>query len=447
MSPSDFLANSPDEYHAAKIGLTPPNVERGEFVSTHPTQFTSPYATALESPGGYTPMTCTSDSSLPALAEPMARSDTNDVLCDGFDMFRMDSVTKHTKASNLMESSNFTQVRDVDHNQLFSFTSNGVTNSGYTNDFSHFTFLPDDDFQGSSSSPSSFEMKPSPSTGSDSSSVSVSSQSRLSATMASKEAVTRNSNSRPIAPKMDRYGDASSTGADVPEPKIIAVQAEDGTVKHKAEISRQVRQPQQRKTTFCSFCNDQPQGFHGDHELRRHIDRHHSQIRKVWICKDASADGAFLSNCKACRNGKTYGANYNAAAHLRRAHFNPCKNRRGGRGKKSENRGGMGGGNWPPMEELKNWMYERFEVNVGGRVVIQEIFPDKTAQPGAFEEQQGNCHLNNMAYDFNLDSDLSQGPGMPFYDTLPDPVYYDNALAQNFVNTIMPPNISYDPSG
>jgi hypothetical protein len=135
-----------------------------------------------------------------------------------------------------------------------------------------------------------------------------------------------------------------------------------------AEMPRTARQQPQRKMTFCALCNDHPQGFHGDHELRRHMDRHHTTHHKVWICKDNSASGGPLpvlplSKCKACRNNKTYGASYNAAAHLRRAHFHPCRDKRGGRGKVSEGRGGMGGGEEPPMEELKNWMYEQVQVN------------------------------------------------------------------------------------
>jgi hypothetical protein len=106
----------------------------------------------------------------------------------------------------------------------------------------------------------------------------------------------------------------------------------------------------------------------------RHIDRQHTTYRKVWICKDSTLkDGSRpvvpLSNCKACRNNKTYGAQYNAAAHLRRMHFFPCKSKRGGRGKVTEGRGGMGGGEEPPMDELKNWMYEKVEVNVAGNVL------------------------------------------------------------------------------
>lgn len=85
----------------------------------------------------------------------------------------------------------------------------------------------------------------------------------------------------------------------------------------------------------------------------------------------------------ACRAGKTYGANYNAAAHLRRAHFNPPKYKRGGRGKKSEGRGGMGGGNKPSMDELKNWMFEEWEININGRIVSRETPVD---EPVAFPD-------------------------------------------------------------
>jgi hypothetical protein len=68
-----------------------------------------------------------------------------------------------------------------------------------------------------------------------------------------------------------------------------------------------------------------------------------------------------LSRCKACKiQKKRYGAYYNAAAHLRRAHFKP---KRKGRGKDVErDRGGSGGGDWPPMSELKFWMKEVEEV-------------------------------------------------------------------------------------
>jgi hypothetical protein len=153
-------------------------------------------------------------------------------------------------------------------------------------------------------------------------------------------------------------------------PKIAEATSGDGTIRHKAEIPRTTRQQPQRRTTFCQLCGDHPQGFHGEHELRRHVERHHTTHRKVWICKDNPlTDGRRpvvpFSNCKACRNHKTYGANYNAAAHLRRTHFFPCKNKRGG----------MGGGEELPMDELKDWMYEKMEVNTAGNV-LQSTSPE-----------------------------------------------------------------------
>ena len=457
MSPADFLAKSVEDCLTPPISLTPPTIgERGEFITTHTSQLTSPYISAIESPGSYSsPATATSDSSLTApstiLSEPMTRSNTNDVLCEGFGMFRMDSLTKPSMSKptnpDMLEST-FAKMHDVDHAHLFSFSSM-IPESGY-HDLSQLSFV-DDEFH--ASSPSSFEMKPTTSASSNASSVSVSSQSHLSARALPQEVVPRSSNSisRPLAPKMESANTTSLSGGELPAPKIVTVQAEDGTVRHKAEITRTTRQQPPRKTTFCQFCNEQPQGFHGEHELRRHIDRHHTQVRKVWICKDASEDGKFLSSCKACRNRKTYGANYNAAAHLRRAHFNPCKNRRGGRGKKSENRGGMGGGNYPSMEVLKDWMYEELELNIGGRVIHQEIVPDTTYATADVNQllasNPNNAYTpnssNHHSPEYHIEGDMGQ-PIIPHYDLMQDPAFYTTIMPGNYPPPSMAHPVMYD---
>ena len=116
----------------------------------------------------------------------------------------------------------------------------------------------------------------------------------------------------------------------------------------------------QHPKIVCNLCNERPNGFRGSHELDRHIERAHLSSRKGYICVDASRNKKFLANCKHCRNQKPYGAYYNAAAHLRRAHFHPRK--RGPKGKRDEHRGGIGGGDDPPMDFLKQFWIREVEV-------------------------------------------------------------------------------------
>ncbi|KAL2020682.1 hypothetical protein VTK56DRAFT_8078 [Thermocarpiscus australiensis] len=105
------------------------------------------------------------------------------------------------------------------------------------------------------------------------------------------------------------------------------------------------------RRVFCTKCNEYPEGFRGEHELRRHNDAKHAALVKRWICTQPPEPPSSpqpvipLAKCKACVTQKRYGAYYNAAAHLRRAHFNP-------------HRGGKASGDWPPMSVLKDWMRE-----------------------------------------------------------------------------------------
>jgi len=135
-------------------------------------------------------------------------------------------------------------------------------------------------------------------------------------------------------------------------------------------ISRPTYQRPKHDRVFCKKCDDHPDGFRGEHELRRHQDRQHKPKVKKWVCIEP-VDGVSphhpkpvipLSRCKACsQQNKKYGAYYNAAAHLRRAHFKPKAKGRGKTAKveeKGEKRGGKAGGDWPSMQELKAWMKE-----------------------------------------------------------------------------------------
>lgn len=159
--------------------------------------------------------------------------------------------------------------------------------------------------------------------------------------------------SRLLAPKVPNTDSQLKEPASSDQRHIIT--SEDGSSKEVVSIPKAPYVRPQSHKVMCPFCDEQPQGFRGEHELRRHNDRKHTDVRKAWICVDISSNKKFLANCKKCANGKRYNVYYNAAAHLRRAHFNPKP--KGGKGKK-EKRGGKGGGDQPSMDTLKLWMAE-----------------------------------------------------------------------------------------
>lgn len=248
--------------------------------------------------------------------------------------------------------------------------------------------------------------------------------------------------SRPIAPKRS---DDKVTVSEHPssEHRMFRIEAADGSSKNVAMIPKATYQRPAHPRVKCTRCNDHPEGFRGEHELRRHVDRVHGIFRKAWVTVDISPDQKFLASCKACRMGKRYGAYYNAAAHLRRAHFNPRKRGRGAKGKNEEKRGGKAGGDQPSMDVLKMWMKEVEEVvleNMPPREdsctdednttlddsyayplasPMQPTYSNDSSNSGGFSDQ----YTNTQAFDcsVNFDDALlpSQAPLPADYDNTP----------------------------
>lgn len=161
----------------------------------------------------------------------------------------------------------------------------------------------------------------------------------------------------------------ASSNVNLPNKELpsLYIKSEDGS---DAEVVTAIRKPLYRRPKheplFCPFCKER---FRGAHELNRHYDRQHRGLVKKWVCivPEDGINNQFkpvkdLSNCVACHFGKTYGAYYNAAEHLQRAHFSRPKARDRSQSSKmkdeSETRDVKGGADWPPMLELKRWMKE-----------------------------------------------------------------------------------------
>ena len=183
---------------------------------------------------------------------------------------------------------------------------------------------------------------------------------------------------------------------------------------------------------LCRLCSAHPKGFQCEKDLRKHMDQAHPTKRKVWIVVDISADKLFLARCKACSTGKKYGAYYNAAAHLRRVHFNPRK-----RGQLLKTV--KGGSDNPPMDVLRKWMKEVEEVGES-----RLIPPDVNRQDYASLSALDRVFMNDRDPDFATRDSFSgkergldrHSGSIPTHEQSMRPVSSNQAIAQYFAQVI-----------
>jgi hypothetical protein len=237
---------------------------------------------------------------------------------------------------------------------------------------------------------------------------------------------------RTIAPKaIERENQTESASSNA---QMTRIKSADGSSKTVGVITKTPYVRPQHPKIHCPHCPERP-CFRGTHELDRHIARAHATRRKGYICIDFSTDKKFLANCKHCRNKKVYGAYYNAAAHLRRAHFHPRK--RGRKGKNDEKRGGIGGGDHPPMDYLKmNWIKE---VEVDNSNVI--------SSPATSNDDATEANDNSYEQNFDIDGPASYPAQQPLPMTSQvqlDPSQYGYGLSMNASEPIMYDTNTYD---
>lgn len=122
-------------------------------------------------------------------------------------------------------------------------------------------------------------------------------------------------------------------------------------VQNSLKVEKRRSTPRKRdEKRRCELC---PTLFSGEHERNRHFKLVHATEGWRWqiICPTEKwlqphpGLKSPLQDCKNCCEWKLYGANYNAAAHLRRCHFKVDADTR--------NLAGNSGGCWPPIRYLE----------------------------------------------------------------------------------------------
>ncbi|KAM0520794.1 hypothetical protein ACHAPE_003195 [Trichoderma viride] len=192
---------------------------------------------------------------------------------------------------------------------------------------------------------------------------------------------------------------------------------------------------------LCPHCVEYPNGFRGDHELRRHIRAKHRSTVTKWVCCDPGMNSDLmpffsLAECKACASKKLYGAYYNAAAHLRRTHFTAKATRVRGASVGRRN-GGRGGGLLPPMKQLKLWFREvTVEGDESSSLGTAHGSPSLTNEEDAFvpatQMNDPLSQLDDTAAAFgDLFSPAMASNGLTFFDYASQSI--DDALGLNMM--------------
>lgn len=198
---------------------------------------------------------------------------------------------------------------------------------------------------------------------------------------------------------------------------------------HKRPISKLASRRQKHEKEKCPLCDQRPEGFHGAHELRRHMERAHATtFQTVWICQQPEGlpkPQRPLDNCKACKDGKQYNVYYNAAAHIRRAHFHPRP--RGRRPRGTESRAGKAGGDQPPISELKanGWIRSM-------EVPAKTDFQEQTES--AYDELEETTCFGEMDEMIDQQQPWPQEMGISSFDgndTVLDSLHWENSTLQN----------------
>ncbi|PVH79683.1 hypothetical protein DL98DRAFT_515941 [Cadophora sp. DSE1049] len=253
---------------------------------------------------------------------------------------------------------------------------------------------------------------------------------------------------RPLMPKGGSEG--ISMSRDNSSQAMTRIESKDGS-QDKVAIPKPSYQRPKHDRVWCKLCDNHADGFRGEHELRRHVDREHKEMVKKWVCIEPTDGGNHplpivpLSRCKACsQQKKKYGAYYNAAAHLRRAHFNPKTKGRSKSQQKvddADKRGGKGGGDEPPMTELKKYWMKEVEERADFTTDAQQEAADESE-----EEEVLDNSLDDQLYPQHDMSNIANNTFNTTYlaDTNPTIVDYSANITINNSEIYDMPGMSID---